>query len=82
MGQEELAAARGTPKLNPLAPKSPHFAPKDKRVIYRFMGGAPSQLDLFDYKPGRAKYDGKPVPQRGAPADRGRPGDRDAHQLL
>jgi len=48
---------------NPLAPKSPHFKPKAKRVIYMFMGGAPSQLDLFDYKPTLAKYDGKPVPQ-------------------
>src|SRR5437660_1021238 len=47
---------------NPLAPKSPHFKPKAKRVIYLFMGGAPSQLDLFDYKPTLAKYDGKPVP--------------------
>jgi uncharacterized protein (DUF1501 family) len=48
---------------NPLAPKSPHFKPKAKRVIYLFMGGAPSQLDLFDYKPTLAKYNGKPVPQ-------------------
>ena len=31
--------------------KPPHFAPKAKRVIYLFMAGAPSQLDLFDYKP-------------------------------
>ena len=29
----------------------PHFAPKAKRVIYLFQNGAPSQLDLFDYKP-------------------------------
>ena len=29
----------------------PHFAPKAKRVIYMFQSGAPSQLDLFDYKP-------------------------------
>jgi uncharacterized protein (DUF1501 family) len=45
-----------------LATKSPHFAPKAKRVIYLFMAGAPSQLDLFDNKPTLAKYDGKPVP--------------------
>ena len=60
------AEARGSsaPKAtNPLAPKAPHFTPKAKRVIYLFMGGAPSQLDLFDYKPTLAKYDGKPVPQ-------------------
>ena len=29
----------------------PHFAPKAKRIIYLFQNGAPSQLDLFDYKP-------------------------------
>ena len=57
------ALAGSAPELpNPLAPKKPHFAPKAKRVIYMFMGGAPSQLDLFDYKPTLAKYDGKPVP--------------------
>ncbi len=48
---------------NPLAPKAPHFAAKAKRVIYLFQAGAPSQLDLFDYKPELVKYDGKPVPQ-------------------
>ena len=36
--------------------------PKAKRVIYLFMAGAPSQLDLFDYKPALVKFDGKPVP--------------------
>jgi hypothetical protein len=48
---------------DPLAPRQPHFKPKAKRVIYLFMGGAPSQLDLFDYKPALAKYNGKPIPQ-------------------
>ncbi len=47
---------------NPFAPRAPHFAPKAKRVIYLFQAGAPSQLDLFDYKPTLVKYDGKPVP--------------------
>ncbi|WP_152053466.1 DUF1501 domain-containing protein [Tautonia marina] len=47
---------------NPLTPRAPHFAPKAKRVIYLFMAGAPSQLDLFDPKPTLAKYDGQPVP--------------------
>jgi hypothetical protein len=45
-------------KANPLAPKAPHFAPKAKRVIYLFMAGAPSHLDLFDYKPQLAKFNG------------------------
>src|SRR5215467_9279011 len=47
---------------NPLAPRQPHFKGKAKRVIYLFMAGAPSQLDLFDYKPALTKYNGKPVP--------------------
>ena len=60
-----LREASGAPSqqaTNPLAPRQPHFKGKAKRVIYLFMAGAPSQLDLFDYKPALAKYDGKPVP--------------------
>jgi uncharacterized protein (DUF1501 family) len=57
------AATRDPHSNNPLAPKPPHFAPKAKRVIYLFQAGAPSQLDLFDYKPELAKYNGQPVPQ-------------------
>ncbi len=44
--------------LDPLAPKQPQFAPKAKRVIFLFMAGAPSHLELFDYKPQLAKFDG------------------------
>jgi uncharacterized protein (DUF1501 family) len=47
----------------PLAPRYPHHAGQAKRVIYLFMGGAPSQLDLFDYKPSLRKYNGQPVPK-------------------
>ncbi|HSH95488.1 MAG TPA: DUF1501 domain-containing protein [Roseimicrobium sp.] len=47
---------------NPLAPRAPHFPGKAKRVIHLFMAGAPSQLDLFDYKPELAKLEGKPLP--------------------
>ncbi len=47
---------------NPLTPKPTHFAPRAKQVIYLFMAGAPSQLDLFDPKPMLARYDGQPVP--------------------
>jgi Protein of unknown function (DUF1501) len=43
---------------DPLAPKAPHFAAKAKRVVFLFMAGAPSHLELFDYKPQLAKYDG------------------------
>src|ERR1043165_6081963 len=48
--------------LNPLAPKLPHFAAKAKRVIYLFMAGGPSHLELFDNKPELAKWDGKLPP--------------------
>jgi hypothetical protein len=44
--------------LNPLAPKQPHHAAKAKRVIYLFMAGAPSHLELFDNKPELAKFNG------------------------
>src|SRR5256885_992207 len=47
---------------NPLAPKQPHFPPKAKRVIFLFMAGAPSHLELFDYKPELAKWNGKIPP--------------------
>lgn len=56
--QNGIAAASG----NPLAPKAPHFAPTAKRVIYIFQAGAPSHLDLFDYKPELVKRDGELPP--------------------
>ncbi len=47
---------------DPLAPRAPHFAPKAKNVIFLFMEGAPSQMDLFDPKPALQKWHGKPLP--------------------
>src|SRR5437868_6901144 len=41
---------------------SPHFAPKAKRIIYLFMSGGPSQMDLFDYKPLLNKMNGQDLP--------------------
>ncbi len=58
---EKLFAS--TPAKDPLAPKAPHFKPKAKRVIFLFMAGAPSQVDLFDPKPLLQQYDGQPCPQ-------------------
>jgi hypothetical protein len=52
---DNLAAATAD---NPLAPKKPHFEAKAKSVIYLFMAGAPSHLELFDNKPALAKHDG------------------------
>jgi uncharacterized protein DUF1501 len=49
--------------LNPLAPKQPHYTAKAKRIIYLFMAGAPSHLELFDYKPALEKWNGKPPPE-------------------
>ncbi len=43
---------------NPLAPKQPHFKPKAKNVIFLFMAGAPSHLEMFDYKPELEKFSG------------------------
>src|SRR5687767_12490918 len=40
----------------------PHFAPKAKRVIYLFQNGAPSHVDLFDYKPLLREWHGKQIP--------------------
>ncbi|HET6408300.1 MAG TPA: DUF1501 domain-containing protein, partial [Chthoniobacteraceae bacterium] len=51
-----------TKAANPLAPRKPHFTPKAKRVIHIFQAGAPSHLDLFDYKPELAKRTGKLPP--------------------
>jgi hypothetical protein len=62
---EALAAgakAAGMSRRDPLAPRRPHFAPKVKRVIYLFMAGSPSQLDLFDYKPVLQKHQGEVIP--------------------
>jgi hypothetical protein len=49
--------------VNPMGAKVPHFAPKARSVIYLHMAGAPSQLELFDYKPELEKLDGQDCPQ-------------------
>ena len=49
---------------NPLAAKAPQIAPKAKRVVYLFMAGAPSHLEMFDNKPTLAKYDGQLPPPK------------------
>src|SRR5581483_7241659 len=63
---ELLAADRLTadtaPGLNPLQAKPPHFPARAKSVIFLFMAGAPSQLDLYDPKPEMRRWHGQPVP--------------------
>jgi len=56
------AAALATLAGRTRADGLPHFAPKAKRVIYLFQSGAPSQMDLFDYKPALAKLRGSDLP--------------------
>jgi Protein of unknown function (DUF1501) len=63
---KQTAAAGATnffDAANPLVPKPPMFAGKAKSVIYIHMAGAPSQLELFSYKPELAKLDGLDCPQ-------------------
>jgi len=58
-GAEALPSSR----KDPLAPRKPHFTPKAKAVIYLFMAGAPSQLELFEPKPNLNELNGQKVPE-------------------
>jgi hypothetical protein len=61
LGREGLlAAAQNGPQR---LPGLPHFAPRAKRVIYLFQNGAPTHVDLFDYKPRLHELHGTPVPE-------------------
>jgi hypothetical protein len=57
-----FSAAQAADLADPLAPKQPHFPAKVKSVIWLHMNGAPSTLDLYDYKPDLIKLAGQPVP--------------------
>lgn len=59
-GGEKLSFSRSS--QSPLSVLSPQFQPRARRVIYLHMAGAPSQLELFDYKPVLKEYDGKDTP--------------------
>src|SRR6266496_1838048 len=61
-------AAGGSPRQasllpNPVAPKAPHFAPRARRVIFLFMSGGPSHVDLLDPKPDLIRLAGQPIPE-------------------
>ena len=58
-----VQAAMAEDLIDPLAPKQPHFPAKIKSVIWLHMNGAPSTLDLFDYKPDLVKWNGTPLPE-------------------
>src|SRR4051794_28290283 len=73
MGDAGLLAAeaRGAvDSANPLAPKSPHFPARAKRVIHIFANGGPSQVDTFDPKPMLDKFASKPLPMDYLPTER------------
>ncbi len=61
LGKDALSAAT-TNLDNPLAPRQGHFAARAKRVIFLFMAGGPSQLELFDYKPKLQELSGQVIP--------------------
>ena len=60
LGQESQGADSS---VEPMAPRPGHHKPRAKNVIFLHMVGAPSQLELFDYKPTLQKFDGQPCPQ-------------------
>jgi Protein of unknown function (DUF1501) len=62
LGQPNPELQTGT-ALKSMETKPPHFTPRCKNVIYLFMAGGPSQLDLFDYKPKLRELNGQPIPE-------------------
>ena len=60
--REGAFASESVPGIYDLTPKAPHFAPKAKNVIFIYISGGASTIDMFDPKPGLVKYDGKPAP--------------------
>lgn len=63
----ERVAASEKQTANPLAPKKTHFEPRAKRVLWLFMHGGPSHVDLFDPKPDLTKLAGQPLPESFGP---------------
>ena len=61
LARDAAAAAGPAPTRSPAAPV-PHHAPRAKRVIFLFMAGGPSQLDIFDHKPELDRRNGEPIP--------------------
>jgi hypothetical protein len=63
IGSMALGSLMAAERPNPLAPRKPHFDGKAKAMIFLFMEGGPSQMDLFDPKPELQKWHGKPAPE-------------------
>ena len=62
LNEELFAAAGGNKSADPLAPKAPHYKARAKNVIYLHMAGAPSTIDMFDYKPKLNELNGQVCP--------------------
>src|SRR5262245_59040432 len=62
LNDNHLSAGEASPVVSPLMPKPTHFKAQATSVIYLFMAGGPSQLELFDYKPKLVELDGQPIP--------------------
>ena len=62
LGEGKIFGADAPELANPMAPKPGHFPARAKNVIYLFIAGGPSQLELFDYKPRLIELNGQPVP--------------------
>src|ERR1041384_1827927 len=69
--QDGLLAAKLT---DPLAPKQPHHPPTAKSIIWLFMEGGPSHVDLFDPKPKLKEMAGQPIPESMRPKFTAMPG--------
>jgi hypothetical protein len=63
MAGKGLHAASAAAAAGPGVPRKGNFVPKAKNVIFLFMAGGPSQLELFDYKPKLVELNGQPIPQ-------------------
>src|ERR1051326_5158975 len=61
--EQELFGAASAAAVNPMASRPPHFPARAKSIIYLFMAGGPSQLELFEHKPALQKYHGEPIPE-------------------
>jgi hypothetical protein len=71
--EDGLLAASGS-VADPLAPKRPHFPPTAKSIIWLFMEGGPSHVDLFDPKPKLLELQGQPLPESMRPKFTAMPG--------
>ena len=63
LGERKLHGSVTEAHVNPMAPRQPMFGGRAKNVIFLFMAGGPSQLELFDYKPKLVELNGQPIPQ-------------------